>query len=142
MLDINGTLILQIANFLVLILLMNVILYRPIRKMLSQRAEEMAGRESSIEGLKEKSDKYQKDIEEGVVAARKEGFNKKEALKAEGLEEEKGFLQEAGASVEQKMTAARKDIEGKTAEVRKALEEQIADFSNELAEKILGRSVQ
>ncbi|MEJ2587242.1 MAG: ATP synthase F0 subunit B [Deltaproteobacteria bacterium] len=141
MLDINGTLILQIANFLVLLLLMNVILYRPIRRMLSQRAEEMAGRESSIEALKEKAGRYQEDIEEGMVAARKEGYNKKEALKAEGLAEEKGFLQEASASVEQKMSAARKDMENKTAEVRKALEEQIADFSNELAEKILGRSV-
>lgn len=142
MLNIDGTLILQIANFLVLLLVMNVILYRPIRRVLSQRNEEMTSRESSIEALKEKADTYQQDIEEGMIAARKEGYTKKEALKAEGLEEEKAFLKEAGASVEQKLNAARKDMEGKTADVRQALENQITDFSNELAEKILGRSVQ
>ncbi|MFO7984404.1 MAG: hypothetical protein R6U38_00955 [Desulfatiglandaceae bacterium] len=142
MLNIDGTLILQIANFLVLLLVLNVILYRPIRRILDQRNKEMSSRESTIESFQETAQKYEQDIEKGMVTARKEGFAKKEALKAEGVEAEKGLLQEAGASVEQKLGVARKDMEGKVTGVRQALEDQISDFSNELAEKILGRSVQ
>ncbi len=41
MLEINNTLIIQIANFLVLLFLLNIILYKPIRKILGQRQEEM-----------------------------------------------------------------------------------------------------
>ncbi|MFP4086971.1 MAG: hypothetical protein ACLFUL_09275 [Desulfobacteraceae bacterium] len=141
MLNIDGTLILQIANFLVLLLVLNLILYRPIRRVLAQRDEEMSSRENTIESFQQKAQQYEKDIEEGMVRARKEGYTQKEALKAEGVEAEKGLLQEAGQSVEQKLGAARKDMEGKVANVRQALEGQISDFSNELAEKILGRSV-
>ncbi|MFP3910528.1 MAG: hypothetical protein ACLFUT_00500 [Desulfobacteraceae bacterium] len=141
MLNIDGTLILQIANFLVLLLVLNLILYRPIRRVLAQRDEEMSSRENTIESFQQKAQQYEKDIEEGMVRARKEGYTQKEALKAEGVEAEKGLLQEAGQSVEQKLGAARKDMEGKVADVRQALEGQISDFSNELAEKILGRSV-
>ena len=141
MLNIDGALILQIANFLVLLLVLNLILYRPIRRVLAQRDEEMSSRENTIESFQQKAQQHEKDIEEGMVRARKEGYTQKEALKAEGVEAEKGLLQEAGQSVEQKLGAARKDMEGKVADVRQALEGQISDFSNELAEKILGRSV-
>ena len=49
MLNIDGTLILQIANFLVLLVVMNVILYKPIRGILAKRDEEMASRQKTID---------------------------------------------------------------------------------------------
>lgn len=142
MLNIDGTLILQIANFLVLLLVLNVILYRPIRRVLAQRNKEIDSQETTVASFQDKAQQYEKDIEDGKVAARKEGFTTKEALKAEGMEAEKGMLQEASQSVEQKLGAARQEMEAKMGDVRQALEDQISDFSNELAEKILGRSVQ
>ncbi|MCD6306418.1 MAG: hypothetical protein J7M32_09035 [Deltaproteobacteria bacterium] len=142
MLNINGTLILQIANFLVLLLILNLILFKPIRKILSQREEEFQSRRKVIDDYQSRAQQIQKDIEEGKVLARKEGYTAKEMLKNQALEEEKGILQEAGSAVEQKLTAAKKDIEAKTAAAREALEGQIASFSKELAQKVLGRSIQ
>lgn len=141
MLNIDGTLILQIANFLVLLFILNLILFKPIRKILSQREEEMNSRRKTIDDYEGRAEKSEKDIEEGKVHARKEGYSAKEALKNQGLQEEKGILQEAGASVEQKLDAARKEIEAKVAAAKEALEGQIAGFSEELAQKILGRSI-
>jgi F-type H+-transporting ATPase subunit b len=142
MLNIDGTLILQIANFLVLLFILNLILFKPIRKILSQREEEMNSRRKTIDDYEGRAEKSEKDIEEGKVHARKEGYSAKEALKNQGLQEEKGILQEAGASVEQKLDAARKEIEAKVAAAKEALEGQLAGFSEELAQKILGRSIQ
>jgi len=142
MLNINGTLILQIANFLVLLLILNLILFKPIRRILSQREEEFQSRRKVIDDYQSRAQQIQKDIEEGKVLARKEGYTAKEMLKNQALEEEKGILQEAGSAVEQKLTAAKKDIEAKTAAAREALEGQIASFSKELAQKVLGRSIQ
>jgi len=142
MLNIDGTLILQIANFLVLLFILNLILFKPIRKILSQRDEEMDSRRKTIEDYQGRAEKSEKDIEEGKVQARKEGYLAKETLKGQGLEEEKGILQEAGAAVEQKLDAAKKEIEEKVAAARAALEGQLAGFSQELAQKILGRSIQ
>lgn len=142
MLNIDGTLILQIANFLFLLFILNIILFKPIRKILAQREEEMNSRQQTIDDYQGRAEQSEKDIEEGKVLARKEGYTTKETLKAQGLEEEKGILQEAGAGVEQKLDAAKKEIEAKVAAAREALEGQISGFSNELAQKILGRSIQ
>lgn len=142
MLNIDGTLILQIANFLVLLVVMNLILYKPIRGILKKREEEMASRQKLIDDYQGRVRDNQEAIESGLVLARKEGYQEKEALKGQGQEEEKGVLQEAGAAVERKLTAAKKEIEAKMTAAREALESEISGFSDELAEKILGRSVQ
>ncbi len=142
MLNIDGTLFVQIVNFLVLLFLMNIILYKPIRGIIAKRDEEMNSRRNSVAEYRDKAEKDQKGIEQGLIAARKEGFLEKESFKSQGLEEEKGILREAGNSVEQKLDAAKKDLESKLVDVRKTLEGDIQMFSSELAEKILGRSVQ
>jgi len=142
MLNIDGTLIFQIANFLVLLFILNLILFKPIRKILSRREEEMKSRLKTIDDYQGRAEQSEKDIEEGKVQARKEGYTAKETLKNQGLDEEKGILQEAGAAVEQKLDAAKKEIEAKVAAAKEALEGQIAGFSEELAQKILGRSIQ
>jgi F-type H+-transporting ATPase subunit b len=121
MLNIDGTLILQIANFLVLLFIMNLILFKPIRKILSHREEEMNSRRKTIDDYQGRAERSGKDIEEGKVRARKEGYTAKETLKSQGLEEEKGILQEAGVAVEQKLDAAKKEIEAKVAAARESL---------------------
>jgi len=142
MLSIDGTLILQIANFLFLLFVLNLILFKPIRKILARREEEMASQRKTIDDYDHRAERDEKDIEEGRVQARKEGYASRETLKGQALEEEKGILREAGAAVEQKLDAAKKEIEAKVVAAREALEGQIAGFSQELAQKILGRSIQ
>jgi F-type H+-transporting ATPase subunit b len=142
MLDINSTVFIQIANFLFLLLLLNIILFRPIRGILKKRQEETQSLEGGIGDYRGRALEAEKGVEEGRIAARKEGFAHREALKAGAQKEEKAILQEAGASVETKLGAAKGEMEARMAEVRKALDEQIGGFSNELAEKILGRSIQ
>jgi len=142
MLNIDGTLILQIANFLVLLFVLNIILFKPIRSILAKREEALASQRKTIEDYEKRADQDEKAIEEGRVQARKEGYASRETVKGQALIEEKGILQEAGAAVEQKLDAAKKEIEAKVTAAKKALEGQIAGFAQELAQKILGRSVQ
>jgi F-type H+-transporting ATPase subunit b len=142
MLKIDFSLFVQIANFLLLLLLMNIFLFKPIRKILARRKEEINSLEGTIEGYQNRSDQDEKGIEEGTILARKEGHKEKENLKGQGLELEKGVLQKASSSAEEKIGNAKQEIENKIGDVRKALEDQVASFSEELAEKILGRSIQ
>ena len=142
MLEINHTLFIQMGNFLLLIFLLNILLYRPIRRILAQRNEEVNSLESMIEDYQNRSERNEKGIEENMIQARREGFGEKENLKSEGLKKEQGILQEANADLEEKMGKAKQEMESKMAEVRKALQEQTAAFSMELAEKILGRRIQ
>ncbi|MBW2094831.1 MAG: hypothetical protein JRI80_08075 [Deltaproteobacteria bacterium] len=141
MLQIDQSLLIQVGNFLLLVLLLNIFLYRPIRRIIAQRGEEVGSLEHAIREYEEKAEENEKGIQEHMVQARKEGFQVKESLKMEGLEKEKGILQESSSTVEEKITKARSEIDGQLKDVRKILDEQVAVFSKELAEKILGRSV-
>ncbi|HDM10198.1 MAG: ATPase [Deltaproteobacteria bacterium] len=141
MLKIDISLIYQIANFLFLLFVLNLILYRPIRNIIRKRKEEMEGLEKAIHEYETRADESAKHVEEGMVLTRKEGFQQKEAIKQEGVEKEKSILSEAMEKAGDKVQEAKKEIEAKMEEVRRELEAQVATFSGELVEKILGRAI-
>jgi F-type H+-transporting ATPase subunit b len=136
-----GTLWIQIANFLFLLFILNIILYKPVRNILGKRKDEMDSFEEMIGDFQDKSDRYAKELEGSRIDARNSGFKEKEVLKGQGLEEEKNIVQEASSSSEEKIGKAREEIEERLANVRSSLQAQVEGFSQELAEKILGRSI-
>lgn len=142
MLEIDKTLFIQIANFLLLLFFLNIFLFKPIRGILAKRHEEQNSLQKSIEEYLTRSDQSEKGIEEGKIRARKEGAVEKEGLKGQGLEKERAILNKASSAAEERKINARKDIKAKVSDVHRTLQDQVADFSHELAEKILGRSLQ
>jgi F-type H+-transporting ATPase subunit b len=137
----NFTLVFQIANFLFLLFILNIILYRPIRKILGQRGNEVVSFQEMIEDFQGRSEKGAKTLEENMAGARSQGFKEKESLKSAGIEEEKTMLQQAISSAEERIGKAKGEIDQDTAQARRSLEEEVRAFSQELAEKILGRSI-
>jgi F-type H+-transporting ATPase subunit b len=135
------TLFLQLANFLFLLFILNIILYRPIRQILGKRKAEVDGLQNSVSELESKANRVAGELEEGMAKARKSGYQEKESLKSQGLEEEKALLKEAATASGERMGQARTAMEKKLVEARGTLETELSLFSKELAEKILGRSV-
>jgi F-type H+-transporting ATPase subunit b len=137
----NTTLFVQIVNFLFLLFVLNIVFYRPIRRILNRRSEEVRGLHESIEDFREKSDQYVKHLEESYKGARGEGYKEKDKLKMAGTKMEKEILQEAISSAEAKIGKAKDEIDRSMTGVRQSLEDELNSFSKELAEKILGRNV-
>jgi len=141
MLKIDYTLFIQIANFLFLLFVLNLFLYRPIRRILEQRLEKVRTFEGMIADFQNSAARYAKELEERSAATNKEGIREKESLRSDGLDGEKGMLREATSSATERIEQARKDIDNKALEARQVLETQLDAFSRELAEKILRRTV-
>lgn len=141
MLSIDNSLFIQIANFLVLLFLLNIILFRPIRNMLNRRHEEMNGLEKAIADLRDRISRLAEELGQNITAARKDGFQEKENRKNEGRDEEAKMVQDAIVSVGEKISASREEIERDMAGLRQSLQKEISLFSQELAEKVLGRSI-
>ena len=135
------TLFLQIANFLFLLFILNILLYRPVRRILGKRKAEVDGLQNSVSELQGKANRFAGEFDEGMAKARKTGYEEKESLKNQGLEEEKKLLKEAASASGERMGQARTEMEKNLLEARGALEKELSLFSKELAEKILGRSV-
>jgi F-type H+-transporting ATPase subunit b len=141
MLSIDYTLIIQIANFLFLLFILNILLYKPIRQILRQRKEEIDSFVGMIGEFVHKSDQSKKTLEENKVEAKKEGLKEKEALKSEGSDQERNMLSGATSEASEKVDQAREEIAASLVSARQTLEKEVALFSRELAQKILGRSV-
>ncbi|RLC05527.1 MAG: ATPase, partial [Deltaproteobacteria bacterium] len=76
MVNVDGSVFIQIVNFLFLIWILNVILYKPIRNVLLQRKEKVTGLEEDIsefaKNAKEKIDAFSSGIKEARVRGVKE----------------------------------------------------------------------
>ena len=141
MIDINTSLIIQIVNFLLIMIVLNFILYRPIRRILQERRETFSGFEVDISDLATRTDQKARDFEALLLAARKDGFLRKDEIKGEGQEEEKKILSAATGEAEAKIEGIKEQIKGEISAARDKLRVDLDVFSRELAQKILGRSL-
>ena len=141
MINIDQSLVYQLINFLLLLIILNAILYKPIRTILKQRAEKMTGLKA--EAQKANGDMMQKeqDYQNRLQQARKEGFEQKNIFKLEGQEEEKKLLQQTNQKIEAELTQNRQKIAQQVEEARKKLSGEVTSFSQEIAQKILGRKI-
>jgi len=141
MIKFDWTLFAQIANFLVLVFLLNMVLFRPIRKGLRDRQASLAAHEAEANRLSELSQGLTEEIKENLAAARREGIGQKEGLRQEGAQGEASLLEAVKQEVDAQWTRVEKKIKEDMAKARKSLKAQAQSFAQSLAEKILGREL-
>ena len=141
MIKFDWTLFAQIANFLVLVFLLNMVLFRPIRKGLRDRQASLAAHEAEANRLSELSQGLTEEIKENLAAARREGIGQKEGLRQEGAQGEASLLEAVKQEVDAQWTRVEQKIKEDMAKARKSLKAQAQSFAQSLAEKILGREL-
>ena len=137
----DGSLIIQIANFLLIIWIMNLILYRPIRNILRQRREKVEGLELSIETYNENAQEKDDAFASGIKEARTKGLKEKETLLQAAVEEEKQIIENVNAKARAELAEIRKKIAKDTEAARVSLQEKVDEFADDICQKILGRTV-
>ena len=137
----DGSVLIQIANFIFTIWVLNLLLYKPIRKILSQRKEKVDGLELSIETSNKDAREKDEAFISGVKEARLRGVEKKSTLVQEAADEEKSII----ADLNQKAQAELKEVRGKIKKeaetARDSLQKEVDSFADQISEKILGRAV-
>ena len=137
MIDLNATFFVQLVNFVLILILLNVILIGPIRKVLKKRAEFVASQMEGIESFTTSADAKLKDYELSLDAARAAATAGRVAMKAEGQAKEKELLEAAGAEAASKLQAARADISAQSAAAKKALEGKVSGLASKAVAKVL-----
>jgi F-type H+-transporting ATPase subunit b len=139
MVSVDGSIVLQIVNFLLLIWILNMVLYKPIRKILLARKEKMTGMQSVIEGSAQQVRVKEDAYADGVRRARAAGQKEKEALMQAAAEEEKAIIGKINESAQAELKAVKEKITQEMGTVKAALEEEIDTFADAIGQKILGR---
>ncbi len=141
MIELNWTLFVQAANFAILLLLLNIFLFRPILGVIRARREEIDGsllRAKSLEGqIEEKMSRYQERLQE----ARLKGTQEKMKLRQEAAAEEGKILGEAQKSATDELQTIKSRVGAEAEQARQDLRRETEGLAAVIASKVLGRAV-
>ncbi len=137
----NWTTLLQAANFILLVILLNIVLYRPIRNILKQRKEKIDGLEHDIQGSTSDLAEKESTYAAGIRDARKKGMLEKDALVQAATDEEKQILDKINADALEELNAVKANVVQEAEAAKAALLKEVDTFANEIGKKILGRAV-
>ncbi|MDY0039264.1 MAG: ATP synthase F0 subunit B [Desulforhabdus sp.] len=141
MINIDITLFIQMVNFFILLFVMNMILYRPIRRLVAQRNQHINEQEEQISKAEADALGAVREFDDQIQAARNLGRQKVQDLKEAAYQHEKDLLQRAGEQASFKVQEMRDKVEKDIGAAREQLRSQVQAFAKDLAQKILGRSI-
>ena len=141
MIKIDGSLVIQIFNFVFLIWALNIVLFKPIRGMLTTRREKVEGLEGQIDTFAKDAVDNDRAYAEGIKDARKKGLQQKEAMLQAATEEERKITAAIHEKAQEDLEALRASIARDVDSVRESLQQEVDDFADAICRKILGRAI-
>jgi len=136
------TLIIQMINFLILLFILNLILFRPIRNVIKKRDQIIQNFNSDITSLTDEAQDSMERFEQKVLETKKEGMAQVNKMKGEGEQAEADLISATNTEVQAKIEEARKTVASDIQAARTQLQAQVQAFSVAVTEKVLGRSIQ
>lgn len=142
MVSLDYSLGIQIVNFLLLIFILNLLLYKPLLGMIDRRKRQLEESESEIKRLGQGIEQKMAAYEEKLRQAKAVAVEEKNAMIAQGVTEAKAIMEGARAEIPKIMEDFRFKMAEDVAAASRTLTDQSGKLSVEIAEKILGRSLQ
>ena len=140
MIDIDKTFLIQLVNFLITIIGLNLLLIRPIRDKILERNKLMADQVGAIETFNSSAEEKLKGYQEAIDSARQQGLELRKEMRAEGAGQEQQIMSAAGKDVAAILKAAQEDIAAQVAGAKKALLADVEKFAQKATAKILGQA--
>jgi F-type H+-transporting ATPase subunit b len=132
----------QIINFVLLIFILNVLLYKPLLGMIDKRKKQFEESETEIRHLQEMTEQKMAAYEEKLRQAKAAATEQKNEVISQGVEEAKAVIEAVRIEIPGLMEQFHLRMEREIGEARKILTDQSQKLSVEIAEKVLGRSLQ
>ena len=142
MITLDITLFIHIINMIVMMVILNAILYKPVLGILEKRREKFDALAQDVEEFEENARHRQAEVDrkmhEASMKAKKALDGARSEAQAAGAEKLAAIRKEAEGEKEKQLAELRTQIE----KARKELGDNVAGFAQEMAGKILGRSLE
>jgi F-type H+-transporting ATPase subunit b len=139
--ELNVAFFIQVVNFGILVLVLNIFLYKPIRKVLAERRH-------VIDGAREKASAVDLEVQEKMAMyevrlrdAKAVAVERKSESLKQAQVEETSVLEKARAEAAVSLGTIRDRVAKEAADARGLLKQQAELLSSDISEKILGRSL-
>lgn len=140
MIDINYTLLIQLANFLVLVVALNFILFRPLRSVMQEREQgistafgEAKAAQDGVQGLTERYNALLNESRQKATAA----YN---TIYQQGLDAQRDLIAAERAKASELLDKARTEIAAASGAARADLKKEAERLAQDIAAKLLGRT--
>jgi len=141
MVSVDGSVFIQIINFLVLIWLLNMILYKPIRKILAERKERIQNLEASVQKCNADAESSEKAYRKALDDARQKGMDQKNVLVQEAVDQERNLISELNQKAMKEMEQIKQRIQTDVSKAKEKLAGEVDSFAQAIGQKILGRAL-
>jgi len=129
--------IVLLVNFLVLVFVLNIILFKPLLRIFKEREESVKG---SLDAAKEMDRKKEEGLErmnKELSETRQKAKDIFEKLREEGLNKQKALLSDAEGQASAMLQRAREELKSEAEKARVSLKADAEKFSDEIVRKLV-----
>ena len=138
MIEINSTIFIQLANFLITIVALNYLLIKPVREQIASRKALTEGYLGDVEHFtalaKEKISSYESSLD----VARQEATVQRDALKDAGRQHEQTVLADAQAEAQEYIRQSRENVAKQVKAAYADLQKLVPGYADQVVSKIIG----
>jgi len=138
MLEFNKWFFVQLINFLVLIILLNRILFKPLLNLFKERGDRIKNALDSARAMEKEKEELLQRINTRLLETKNEARTISENLKREGVTVQKELIEEAQKSASEMSSKAREDLNVEVKKAKEVLRKEVETFSKEIVEKLVG----
>jgi len=141
MISIDKTFFLQLFNFILLMIVLNYLLYRPLLNIIEKRKKILESSAEEVQRLNKTIEEKQLEYEEKLRLAKQQAMELKAQILKEANDEAKAMIDQVRAKIPAMMAEVQARVTKEMEVAREILRGQSRELSREIAEKVLGRSL-
>jgi F-type H+-transporting ATPase subunit b len=141
MVDINISLLYQLINFIVLLIALNYILFKPLRGIMAERAQMISGAFTDAKTAQERTQTLLEQYNTSLAEAKQKAAAAYNALYQQGLDVQRDTIAAERTKASELLDKARAEIMTASGAARTELRTESEKLSKEISAKLLGRAV-
>ena len=142
MIELNFTVIFQLAILLILMVALSKIVFKPFLRVLQKRRDWVEGAEKKARELQQRTEELWEQYRDSMSSAQAQGAAIRDEIRKQGLAKETEILQKAMEEANRFLEGMKAKIQEEGLAARAGLRLHAQNLSREMAEKMLGRSIQ
>ena len=141
MIDINYALFYQLANFLVLLIVLNFILFKPIRQIMQERELDISSAFGDAKSAQERVQQLLESYTASLAEAKLKAATTFNTIYQQGLDTQRDMIAAEREKAGEMLDKARAEVAAATAAARAELKKDAESLSRDITSKLLGRAV-
>ncbi len=141
MVDIDISLLYQLINFIVLLVALNFILFRPLLAIMRERRQTIGGAFSDAKTAQEKMQSLLEKYNVSLADAKQKAAAAYNALYQQGLDAQRDMITAERSKAGELLDKARAEVASASAAAKADLKKEVEHLAQDISAKLLGRAV-